>query len=71
MGIVCIEAEDRSLYGVTVVYLVSITEFLYYIIEQIILVESLMVSGQRMLEIEKFEKELSFRTAYDRDVGLA
>ena len=52
MGIAQISPEDGALYGVTVVFLITISEYLHWILRQIILVESLMVSAERILQIE-------------------
>ena len=51
MGISLISAEDSGLYGVTAVYLITICEFMQWILRQIILVESLMVSAARILQL--------------------
>ena len=70
MGLFQIDVENRGLYGVTVVYLIAITGSLYRYCKQIVMVESLMVSGQRMLQLENLDKEKELRTAYDIEAGL-
>lgn len=71
LGVVSLREETRTLYGVTVIYLITICDLFQWILRQIITAESLMVSAQRILEFEHFQKENELRTPYDREVGLA
>lgn len=57
MGINLIDAEDAGLYGVTAVYLITISEFMQWILRQTILVESLMVSAARILQLRDLTTE--------------
>ena len=57
IGITQLSSADVGLYGVTVVYLITISEYLSWILIQIILVESLMVSAERILELDSLERE--------------
>ena len=41
-----------------------------WILRQVILVESLMVSAERVLQFQLFEREKELRTTYDNEVGL-
>ena len=54
MGIGLISAENRALFGVTAVYLITICDLIQWILRQIILVESLMVSAERILQFQHF-----------------
>jgi hypothetical protein len=45
LGIAVTDPADGGLYGVTVLYLITIGEILQWILRQFITVESLMVSG--------------------------
>ena len=56
MGVRLISHQNRGLFGVMVIYLVSLVENLYFFLKQAIFVESSMVSGQRMLQMKNLEK---------------
>ena len=70
MGAALISVQDRGLYGVTAVYLITICDMMPWILRQIILVESLMVSAERVLQFQLFDKEKELRASYDKEVGL-
>ena len=70
MGISLISFEERGLYGVTAVYLITICDMTQWILRQVILVESLMVSAERVLQFQLFEREKELRTPYDNEIGL-
>jgi uncharacterized membrane protein len=54
MGISQITAANSGLYGVTIVYLITISDVMQWILRQLILVESLMVSAERILQFDEF-----------------
>jgi len=56
MGISQISAANSGLYGVTIVYLITISDVMQWILRQVILVESLMVSAERILKFDEFER---------------
>ena len=56
MGVRLISHQNRGLFGVMVIYLVSLVENLYFFLKQAIFVESSMVSGQRMLQMKNLKK---------------
>lgn len=70
LGILFLKDESAHLYGITVVYLVTISDSFQWILRQIVLVESLMISAVRILQFENFEQEKELRVEYDGDVGL-
>ena len=56
MGVAIINTQDKGLLGITIVYLVLISEFSHWILKQLLLIESLMVSAKRMLMITTLPK---------------
>ena len=54
MGIELISAENSGLYGVTAVYLVTISELMHWTLRQSLLVESLMLSAARIMKFKEF-----------------
>jgi Na+-translocating ferredoxin:NAD+ oxidoreductase RnfA subunit len=57
IGIAQSNPSNSGLYGVTVVYLITISDVFQWIMRQMILVESLMVSAERILQFDHFEQE--------------
>jgi hypothetical protein len=51
VGIMRINHEERALYGITILYLMRITDGLYRNWRSIILFEGLMVSAERVLQV--------------------
>lgn len=56
VGVTQINYENRALYGVTVVYLLTITGNFYRYLKQAILLEGAMVSAERMLQVLTLER---------------
>ena len=57
MGIGLISPENSGLYGVTAVFLVTISDFMQWVLRQMILWNSLMASAQRILHFRDFKAE--------------
>lgn len=63
--------ETAGLYGVSVVFLVQINDYLQWFLRQIIVMESIMVSVERSKRIVNEPSEKALRTDYDKEIGLA
>jgi ATP-binding cassette subfamily C (CFTR/MRP) protein 4 len=71
IGVHFIAPADAGNYGVTIILLTSISDYLQYFLKQIITVESIMVSSERAMLITKLTPEADLRTHYDEEVGLS
>ncbi len=65
IGVYFTSPSDAGSYGVTIILLTSISDYLQYFLKQIITVESIMVSSERAMLITKLTPEAELRTKYD------
>jgi hypothetical protein len=70
VSIVQSDQNSSALFGIILIYLVSISECFQYYLMQILMVESMMVSAQRILRFLTLPHEKSLRTDYDCEIGL-
>lgn len=70
IGVYFTTPEQAGNYGVTIILLTSISDYLQYFLKQIITVESIMVSSERAMLITKLTPEAELRTKYDEEAGL-
>jgi len=61
---------NAGLYGITVIFLVQFSEFVYVILRQVLVVEVLMMSSERAFQIINLPSEKDMRTDYDKEIGL-
>lgn len=65
IGIINITPEKAGLYGVSVVFLIQISDYLQWFLRQLITLESLMVSVERTFQITELPCEKELVTPYD------
>jgi ATP-binding cassette subfamily C (CFTR/MRP) protein 4 len=59
-----------GLYGVTVIFLLQMSDYLQWFLRQIINMESIMVSVERGYSITQLKPEAPLRTEYDKSIGF-
>lgn len=65
IGIAVVTPQTAGLYGVSVVYLIQISDYLQWFLRQIINMESMIVSVERAMVITNLPSEKDLRTPYD------
>jgi len=66
LGIHVLHQTNTGHYGVAVLYLITVSEVLQWILRQMICLESYLVSAQRILQFDSYDVEKALRTPYDR-----
>lgn len=63
--------ENGGLYGISIVFLLQVSDYMQWFLRQIINMESIMVSVERSVAIANLEPEAPLRTEYDKAIGFA
>lgn len=63
--------ESGGLYGISIVFLLQVSDYLQWFLRQIINMESIMVSVERSFAISNLPSEAPLRTDYDKAIGFA
>lgn len=66
LGIKLVTPETAGLYGITVVFLIQINDYLQWFLRQLITLESMMVSVERTFQIAELPSEKPLVTDYDK-----
>jgi ATP-binding cassette subfamily C (CFTR/MRP) protein 4 len=61
---------DAGLYGMSIVLLLQVSDYIQWFLRQIINAESIMVSVERGLALANLESEAPLRTEYDKSIGF-
>lgn len=69
VGIVYI--DNGGLYGISIVFLLQVSDYIQWFLRQIINMESIMVSVERSFGIANLPSEAPLRTDYDKGIGFA
>lgn len=65
IGIAVVTKENAGLYGVSVVFLIQVSDYLQWFLRQIISLESLIVSVERTFLVTNLTPEKELRNYYD------
>lgn len=68
IGIYVVTPETAGLYGVSVVFLAQISDYLQWFLWQLVALESLMVSVERTFQITELNPEKELTTNYDHQL---
>ena len=64
------QASLAGLYGVSIVFLIQINDYLQWFLRQMINMESIMVSVERSFIIKDIEPEKDLVSDYDKSLGI-
>jgi ATP-binding cassette subfamily C (CFTR/MRP) protein 4 len=64
------QIENGGLYGISIVFLLQVSDYLQWFLRQIINMESIMVSVERGFAVANLESEAPLRTEYDMSIGF-
>lgn len=62
--------DNAGLYGITMVFLLQVSDQMQWFLRQIINMESIMVSVERGFGIANLPSEAALRTPYDNEIGF-
>lgn len=64
------QIENGGLYGISIVFLLQVSDYMQWLLRQIINMESIMVSVEREFAIANLQSEAPLRTPYDMSIGF-
>jgi ATP-binding cassette subfamily C (CFTR/MRP) protein 4 len=64
------QIKEAGLYGMSIVLLLQVSDYIQWFLRQIINTESIMVSVERGLALANLEPEAPLRTEYDKSIGF-
>jgi ATP-binding cassette subfamily C (CFTR/MRP) protein 4 len=64
------QISNGGLYGISIVFLLQMSDYLQWFLRQIINMESIMVSVEREFAITNLQPEAPLRTDYDKSIGF-
>jgi ATP-binding cassette subfamily C (CFTR/MRP) protein 4 len=70
IGVYQASPSDTGHFGVLIVLLTAMSDYLQYFLKQIITVESIMLSCERAMKIINLPAEAPFTNEYDEKIGI-